>query len=539
MLDRVAPMLAAVGVLAASAAYGQAAPLAPIEQVALSRDAFSTGLLDRDAGALGSDLWRGADAQSLFLLLRMAPARPSSPAVGALMRRVLLSSGDGPQGATAALGGAKLKALARAGFIDEARQVESLAAGANTDPASLEAMAIADILSGDTTAGCGRARRVTAGLDNDFWIRLRVVCYAASNELDAAELALGILRENGRLGEIDDALLSPLASGVKLKAPVAPVDAVHFAALKAMGVPVGGGFPKGADGGVVKAVAKDESVDWPTRLAAAREAVALGIMSGAELQSIYGAAPAEAVGRYREIRAMSAPELLRDRLGVVASEIAAATDFDSLFALSALYSDEIRDAEGALVPSREAQSLALARLAQGDAVGAERWLSSAAAEIARGVPDEQAMDFIDLVGILGELEPAGAQRVAAAANVAVAPPRVEPASAAAAPSVDLAPVVAAAIDAARQESTGQAALAALAASGAAANGDPIAAAVLGPALRAAGLSDIVRRRAVEAAIAAMYPGAPAPGAAIAITPATAPATGPDALKPRLKPKRSA
>lgn len=534
MSNRPVLTLAAAIPLLASSAFGQVAPLAPVEQASLAKDAFSTGLLDRSGGALGTDLWRGAEAQSLAAMLRMTPARPASPAVGALMRRVLLSGGSAPPGATAALGGAKLKALARAGFIDEARQIESLASGANSDPESLEAMAIADILSSDATAACNRARRVTAGLDNDFWVRLRVVCYAGANELDAAELALGILRENGRLGEIDDALLSPLASGGKLKTPIAPIDVIHFAALKAMGAPIDGGLLTRADGGVVKAVARDAAADWPTRLSAARRALSMGVMSAAELKGVYAAAPAGFAGMYGDIRAMSAPELLRDRAGLIAAEIAGANDFESLVAASSLYADEIRDSEGALLPAKEAQSMALARLALGDAVGAERWLASVAPEITRGVPDDQAMSFIDLVGVLGELEPAGAQRVAAAANIAIAAPRVEEA-APATPSADLAPVVAAAIDAARRGGAGEAALAALAASDAAANGDPIAKALTAPALRAAGLDDIARRRTVEAAIAALFPTTPSQPE----VPAATPASAPEGLKPRLKPKGSA
>jgi len=534
MFSRPVLTLAAALPLFASGAHGQVAPLAPVEQVQLAKDAFSTGVLDRNGGALATDLWRGAEAQSLRQLLKMAPARPASPAIGVLMRRVLLSGGDAPQGATAALGGAKLKALARAGFIDEARQIESLASGAGSDPESLEAMAIADILSNETTAACNRARRVTAGLDNDFWVRLRVVCYAGANELDAAELALGILRENGRLGEIDDALLSPLASGGKLKTPIAPVDVIHFAALKTIGAPVNGGLLARADGGVVKAVARDAAADWPTRLSAARRAVSMGVMGAGELKALYAAAPTGAAGRYGDIRAMSAPELLRDRAALIAAEIAGANDFETLISTSALYADDIRDAEGVLLSAKEAQSMALARLSLGDAVGAERWLSSAAAEIARGVPDDQAMRFIDLAGVLGELDLAGAQRIAAAANIALAPPRLEKA-ATAAPSASLAPVVAAAIEAARRGGVGEAALAVLAASDAAARGDPIAEALTEPALRAAGLDDIARRRAVETAIAALFPPAPSQPE----IPAATPASAPDELKPRLKPKRSA
>jgi len=237
---------------------------------------------------------------------------------------------------------------------------------------------------------------------------------------------------------------------------------------------------------------------------------------------------------YGDIRAMSAPELLRDRAGLIASEIGGANDFESLVAASSLYADEIRDSEGALLPAKEAQAMALARLALGDAVGAERWLASAAGEIARGVPDDQAMRFIELVGVLGELEPAGAQRIAAAANTTFAAPRVMEA-APATPSADLAPVVAAAIDAARRGGAGEAALAALAASDAAAKGDPIAEALTAPALRAAGLDDIARRRAVEAAIAALFPTAPSQPE----VPAATPASAPEGLKPRLKPKGSA
>lgn len=528
--------LSAAGACVSSAAFGQTAPLAPIEQTALARDAFSTGLLDRGAGALGEDLWRGANAGRLSALLDMAPARPSSPSIGAALRRVLLSAGEAPQGANPALGGAKLKALARAGFIEEARQIESLASGTGGDPASVEAMIIADIFSGDTKSGCDKGRRVTAGIDNPFFVRLRIVCYAASSELDAAELALGILRETGRLGEIDEALLGPLASGGKPKAPVAPVDAVHFAALKAMGVPVSGALLDRADAGVVKAVAGDESTDWPSRLDAAKRAAAMGVMSGAELKSLFAGAPAGAAPAFQEIRAMSAPELMRDRAGRIAAEIASAASFEDLLAASILYADNIRETEGAILSANEAALLALARLAAGDAVGAERWLASAAAEVNRGVPDDRLLRYIDIVGVLGALEPAGAERVAAAANVAVAEPRIGAAEVSP-PSANLAPVVAAAIDAAARGGSGEAALAALAASGAAAKGDPVAEAVVTSAFNAAGLGDIVRRRAAETMIAALFP-AKAPAVAESGPGPAAPASAPDKMTPRLKPKRA-
>lgn len=525
--------VAALGIVS-SAAQAQTAPLAPVEQSSLAKDVFSTGLLNRADGAMDRDLWRGADPQTLIMLLDRAPARPESPAIGAALRRVLLSSGEAPASATPALGGAKLKALARAGFVDEARQIESLSTGGNDDPASVEAMAIADILSNDRDAACAKGRRMSAGRDNAFWIKLRVVCYADANELDAAELALGILRENGGLDAVDEALFSPLVAGGRPDAtdPFAAgsIDAVRYAALKAMDIPVREDVLARADGGVVKAIADDEEADWAARLQAARRAAAMGVMSGAELKRLFAASPADAAPAFHDISAMDAPALLRDRAGRITAEIAAAADFDGLYATSLLYADEIRATEGAVLPPEEAVMLALARLAAGDAVGAERWLAAAAPSIANA-PQKETLRFNDLIAILDALEPAAAARIAAAAGLE------PPVSSAkdlrdAASSSALAPVVAAAIDAASRDGMGEAALAALAAADAAAARDPVGEAVLTRALAAGGLDDIVRRRRVDRAIQAIFSPQSSEGAT------AIPASAPGALTPRLKPKRS-
>lgn len=533
LLFSVAPF---ASLMAAPAAAQQTAPLAPVEQGSLAKDAFATGVLGREAGALPADLWRGASARDLSLLLAAAPSRPASPAIGEALRRVLLSSGDAPANSSPALGGAKLKALARAGFIDEARQIESLADGANRDPLSIEAMAIADILSNDVAAACDRGRRVVAGREVPFWVKLRVVCYAANNELDAAELALGVLRENDALSVADEAFLAPLASGVAPKSPPAIESAIHYAAMKVMKSPVDAGLLTRADAGILVALAGDDSADWRVRLNAARHAAAAGVYDAAKLKALYDRAPADAVGVYAGILAMTAPELLRDKAGRIAAEIGAASSFDALYAAALLYADDIRAVEGAIVPGAEAANFALARLAAGDAVGAERWLISAAPGLARGAPEDQTMRFIDLVGVLGALEPAAAARVAAAANVSVAPPH-RAALSHDEPSSALAPIVGAAIDAATRGASGQSALAALAASGAAEKGDPVAAAVFARSLSAAGLGDIARRRTVEEAIAALYPAAfGIEGAAPTQQGAGAAA---ESLVPRLKPKQGA
>lgn len=520
-------------------ALAQTAPLAPVEQTSLGRDAFATGLLGRDAGALGPDLWRGADGRVLASLLASAPTRPASPSIGVAARRVLLSAGDPPQGADAALGGAKLAALVRLGFIDEAREIESLAIGGKSDAGLLEALATADLLSGDNDAACARVRQIQAPRDNPYGAKLRGFCYAIAGELDAADLALGLLRERGGLTPADEAILLPMAAGGKPKPQSEPVDAVQYAALRHAGMAFS--LSPDAEAGLLKAVAADANAPWPQRLSAAKRAAAMGVMSAAQLKTLFAAAPldvatvagGEAAFRqspddqtalaaaYQQAKTKTAPEFARDRAGLVAGVIGAARDFETLFAASALFAEDIRGFDGLLVSHGEAEAFALARLSLGDVTGAENWLAAGAAGGAGAPSDIPAL-------------------VAAAKSGARPAERRGEASA----LPGLVTIVDAAIEAAAERIAGQGGLVALAASGAAADGDPLAAVILARGLETAGLGDLARRRAAEQLLQDRYqrlqPARPESAAASAPTlPAAAPAAG-GAKKPtpRVKPAPS-
>ena len=526
-------ILLAGGLLIAGA-QAQTAPLSPVEQSSFARDAFATGLLDRDAGALGQDLWRGADARVLSDLLAAAPGRPASPSIGVAARRVLLSAGEAPQGADAALGGAKLKALVRLGFIDEAREIEALAVGGKSDPAMLEAMAFADLLSGDAAGACAKVQRIAAPRDNANGAKLRALCYAIGGELDAADLALGLLRERGALTPTDEAILAPLASGGRPKADAEAIDAVHYGALKFAGSDVL--LSPAAEAGVVRAVASDQGTSWPVRLGAAKRAAAMGVMSAASLRALFGesgldvaavaggaeafrqqpADPMSLAAAYQSANSKSAPEFARDKASLIAGVIGAARDFETLFAASVLFAEDIRGFDGMLVSGSEAENLALARIALGDVKGAESWLSAGAASgLAAGV----ATDVPSLVAAIKT----GVARGQSAGE--------------ARSSTSIALAVDAAIEAAGERIAGQGALAALAASGDAASGDTVAEVVVVRGLSTAGLDDLARRWVAERLLQDRYARLrpPAPLAAVAATPS---GPAPRSIAPRVKPKPS-
>ncbi len=548
-----AAALAAVG----GVATAQIAPLEPVETAALARDAFSTGLLTRADGALGADLWEGASPRTLTSLLEDAPMRPPSPSVGDLLRRVLLSPGAGPAGAPPSLGGAKLTALARLGFWEQAKTIESLSTSPNGEPETDEALAVADLLSGDIASACQKNARLTRGRDAPFWVKLRVLCYVSANELDAAELALGLLREQNLLTERDDAIMTPLAAGGVLKSPVAPEGPVQYAALQLMKVGLTPAMVADSEAGIVKATAFNEDADWPVRIAAGVAAAGMGVINGDELKALYAAVPLDLaevsgagaalanarsgpmadVAAYQSVASMTAPEFLRDKAALIADAIDAADTMARAYAAAAIYADDIRALQGAIVSPQQAHAFAIARMAVGDAQGAENWLLAMQSGGLGGMSDEESLALIEAVSLLALLDGAAARRVGEAANVAVEAPRAMVASAGY-DADDMASIVDAVIDAASERITGQAALSAIAAADAAATGDPVATVIVRRGLEAAGLVDVAGRFAFEqawSATFARYSALPAGDETASVDADAADGRG---FAPRLKPSRS-
>ena len=544
-----------------TAALAQVALPEAVETAPLSTDAFSTGTLDRAGGALPPTLWRGSDPQDLDFLLGQAPARPSAPSLGAAMQRTLLSPGAGPDGAPPSLGGKKLLALARAGFIDEARTVASISSMPRNDSWSAQASAVLDLLTGDTAAACRRSAGLTSGREEVFWVKLRILCYARSGERDAADLTLNILRERGDLTQADDQFLSAAAAGAAPKTPLSVATAIQYAIGRFLEMPIAPGLIKRAEGGVLVAIAGDETLDPASRIAAAEQAVAMGVMNASALAAIIdgvsfdvseiGAAPTivrERAGDYltdallyQSVREMSAPEFIRDKAQRIALALDIADSFHRAYALSLLYADEIASLEGVILSPDEAARFATARMAVGDSVGASQWLTAmiGANEGVTALPEPQAMAFIERVNLLSVLDPQSAARIARAAGVSLLsdePGYLATSRGHANPAI-MARILEAAFDAVRDRKEGQAALAAIAASNGVAAGGEIEAVVINSSLDAAGLGALRRRQDFEHAWSASFAqSADAPLTSASQDGAVNPPDEEGGITPRLKPQ---
>ncbi|MEM8771680.1 MAG: hypothetical protein AAGD92_08530 [Pseudomonadota bacterium] len=546
-----------IALVAAPGAFAQVQLPPAVESTALSRDAFSTGTLGPADGALPETLWRNAEVQTLEFLLENLPARPAAPSLGEAMRRTLLSPGTGPDGAGGALGGKKLLALARAGFLKEAATVASLSTANGNDPWTGQSEAVRALLSGDINAACRRSERLSSGRDNPFWVKLRVLCYAQAGERDAADLTLGILRDQYGLDAEEDAYLTAAATGAAPKAPAPIRSALLYAASRLLETPLAPGLLGEADGGVLAAIISDQSADLSARIAASETAAAMGVISGAELAAVLGGAefdvaeigaavetararsadPLTDALLYKSIETLSAPEFVRDKAQRIALALGLADSFHRAYALSVLYADELEALEGIIVSPEEAGVFASARLAIGDSVGGARWLSAmlGEGESVSALPETQAMMFIELVNLLAILDPQAASQVARRADVAVLGEDAPMPAGADDLEIDAdlrAHILEAAFDAALENKIGQAALAALAASRQEAV-DPAQRVIVSQSLKAAGLEDIERRYRFERAFSRRF--ARVDLASAADETGSAGADQNNGLTPRLKP----
>ncbi|WP_425409456.1 hypothetical protein [Hyphococcus sp.] len=528
----------AVGALIGAAAFAplslaQIAPPETVETAQLASDAFAIGALRPGEQPLPRELWAGSEPQTLDFLLSYAPTRPATPSLGAAMRRILLSPGDKPAGADASLGGKKLLALTRAGFIDEAQTISSLATSGRNNVYHAEADAVGALLSGNYDAACRRGANLATGREALFWVKLRALCYARAGELDAFDLTVNLLRERGAFSSVDEAYIMAALSGANGRAPddmlPAAETALHYAAAHIAGVSINPGTLSVGDGGVIASIANDDETDTALRLEAAMSAVAMGVMNRGDLVRLLNGvefdvtdianagdmaaaepgSPLSDALLFQSVEAMTAPEFIRDKAARISEALSLGDSFHRAYALNVLYANEIENLEGVIVAPEEASRFAAARMAVGDSVGAAGWLSvmiGANSSVA-ALPEDLGLEFIDQVNLLATLDPQTAAQIARRAGVSTLnentafqisqPAHQDPAV--------TSRVLRAAFDAIAQDKTGQAGLAALAASsGPVVTGGEIESVIVSEGLSAAGMPELTRRHLFERAWASQF-----------------------------------
>jgi hypothetical protein len=129
------------------------------------------------------------------------------------------------------------KTLYRVGFIDEAAALLSLLPSDSPSIEMLKFRAQLDLTTDQPRRACAIAARTRTEIEDPFWARLRIYCYAYAGDPLAAQLQADLLRESGIEDVLLDTLLANLIDEAALEVDLDLVeDEIHRALVQLVGV---------------------------------------------------------------------------------------------------------------------------------------------------------------------------------------------------------------------------------------------------------------------------------------------------------------
>ena len=277
-------------------------------------DVSSAGLIDDAEGGLGADMWRGIARPLVERLLPRMPVATSSPAMGELARRLLLTRARVPQGAAtvSSLLGLRVERLAAAGDTGAVNALMSLAPADLRDRSVARARVDGLLLAGDSAGACAAFQTLVADDPEEvYWLKGLAFCRALAGAHGQAAFAADLLRDLGVEDAPFFAMLGVLAGdrGKSVDSLLDPTP-LHIAMVRTARLPIPADAIAGAAPGILVAIARSPNADLDLRLAAAERAEAVGALDAALLAEIYRSvafAPEELADAPAAIARLSAP----------------------------------------------------------------------------------------------------------------------------------------------------------------------------------------------------------------------------------------
>ena len=367
----------------------EAAPLSAI-------DPDSAGVLAREQGGFGHDMWQGTRRGIVEAMLPELPVRTVSPTLRSLMRRLLLSTAQAPAAdpkaeKTVSLIGLRVEQLAAMGDTASVEQLLKMAPTRSIDAALARSEVDALFLDNDTARACPLVASQAGVSDSLYWRKAYVFCLALAGERDKAALGAQILREQG--GEQDKVfsdLLDTLVGWARPKIDRMPnAQPLHFAMARAAKVPLPNDVLASNHPAILRTIATTPSLGNELRADAAERAEAMGVLETKVLRDLYASinfskdqlekplsaaqadrTPLSRALLYRRALQETVPTALAQ---ILHQALTLARDGGRYQSQARVYKDLLAK----LTPSRDfvwfAPEATRALLAAGDSLGAENW----------------------------------------------------------------------------------------------------------------------------------------------------------------------
>lgn len=253
----------------------------------------SAGPLNAANGGFAPTLWAGAPYGLAVGLIGAFPDNTPSPALRRLMRRLLLTDAATPvrEGAESpSLLATRLVHLSAMGDREGAADLMQLVSTRNREESVARTDVTEKLIAGDGPGACTLIRDEVKRFSSPFWQRAMIYCQAAAHDADGARVGLALLAEQGSSEATGNftALIEALLAGKPAKLVSLPqLSPLTWVLVRATKTPLPADAVRHAGPAVLAAVAADESVANDTRLLAAEQAVACGVLAPETLSDLY------------------------------------------------------------------------------------------------------------------------------------------------------------------------------------------------------------------------------------------------------------
>jgi hypothetical protein len=219
-------------------AGGQLGTAVDVQEL-MAPDPNGAGALPAGVKPLGMGMWKSIGADDLAARLERLPTFERSPTMQSLTQRMLLSPSSGPkEGKRDGLSPwfvARLRALVVRG--DWEGTIALAAYGPQKDPSIAEIGLTAQLMAREDDETCATLREVEGAPEGEFWSLLRVYCQFVGGDVEAAQLAIDVLREKGVNDPVFFAASAKLLGGKPPTTPLAPDTVLQGAFLRLAGLP--------------------------------------------------------------------------------------------------------------------------------------------------------------------------------------------------------------------------------------------------------------------------------------------------------------
>ncbi len=248
------------------------------------------GVLSEDAGGFGPAMWLGTDRQVIENLLAHLPVTSASPAMRGVMRRLLLTGADVPEGGVpGSLISLRAGQLSAMGEFVGVNALLGVVPGYAGNPNLLRVEVDARLLTGDVARACQVAHANIEAQDSVYWQKAFIFCQAVEGLGEQAQLGMSLLQELGVEDDVFYRLVTAITN--QEKAPViesfADPTPLHLALARVAKAKLPSDVISSNRPGVLRAIAISPNAAPELRLEAAERAETSGALPVDALRQLY------------------------------------------------------------------------------------------------------------------------------------------------------------------------------------------------------------------------------------------------------------